>query len=105
MNVARNVPLLNMLTIPMNKVLEKSGNTLHNLGDVVDGNMSGSQFWDYFNNEYKHAAILGPINEARMIYNTTKDGIKNGDGVATSLWNGVKNTATDMYNYTKQFFE
>ena len=73
--------------------------------DAIDGEISGTQLWDYINDEYRHASVLGPINEARMMYDSVKDAHNNGDGILTGLWNGAKNVASDVWNYTKEFLE
>ena len=90
---------------PLNRVIEKAGTTLSKFSDAIDGEISGTQLWDYINDEYRHASVLGPINEARMMYDSVKDAHNNGDGILTGLWNGAKNVVSDVWNYTKEFLE
>ena len=95
------IPQIGILAKPVNKIVEKVGTTTSKIGDAIDDKISGEEFWDYFNNEYKHASLLGPINEAKTMY----DSVKNSDNIFTGIWDGIKNNATDMWNYSKQFFE
>ena len=80
------VPGLKMLGTPINTTLEKISSTTQNTGQLVKGNITGSQYKNYLKDEYKYAGIMAPINTAREIRQ-----------------NGFKNAMKDRWNYTKEF--
>ncbi|WP_458454524.1 hypothetical protein [Methanobrevibacter sp.] len=80
------MPGLRMLGTPINTSLEKVSSTIQNTGQLVKGNITGKQFKNYINDEYKYSGLLGPMNTVKSLQQ-----------------NGVKKTLQDRWKYAKEF--
>ena len=90
---------------PLNKVTQKVGTTLTKFSDAIDENITGSELFDYLNDEYKYSAFLTPYNVYKTLNETMIDGLKNGKNKFESLTDGLTTVIKDAWNYNMQAFK